>query len=191
MLLIEQPRDTGGRFSEKEGQAPEVNLRDLEDHNVRFNIEDGEEQTFSREDLGDEHIPYLTVTVERDGDTYYVQAETDFLNMAANLYPDIEREDDRKAQLAKDWKRIARVSNETYGDIFSEVVPAGPRFRYNPDLGSFDTTALTSRKIRNALYQDEDALSAAQAIRDGSLYELVRNNITAATEEEDNDDDLD
>lgn len=190
MLLIEQPRDTGGRFSEKEGQAPEVNLSSPEDHNVRFNIEDGDEETFGREDLGDAHIPYETVTVERDGDTYYVQGETDFLNMAANLYPDIENEDERKAQLAKDWKRIARVSNEAYGDIFSEAVPAGPRFRYNPDLGSFETTALTSRKIRNALYQNEDALSAAQAIRDGSLYELVRNNITAATEEDD-DDDLD
>lgn len=187
MLLIEQPRDTAGRFSEKEGQAPEVNL---DDHNIPLHLEDGEEQTFGREDLGDPHIPYESVTVERDGDRYYIQGETDLLNVAYNLYPDIDHEDDRKAQLAKDWKRIARVTNDAYGSIFNEDVPAGPRFRYNPDLGSFDATALSTRKVRNAVYQDEEALSLARAIRDGSLYNHIRNNITAATEDDD-DGDLD
>jgi hypothetical protein len=160
------------------------------DHNIRLNIEDGDEAVFDRVDLGDQNIPYETVTVERDGDTYYIQGETDFLNMAYNMYPDIEDEDARKAQLAKDWPRIARVANEAYGDIFNEQVPAGPRFRYSPDLGSVDTTSLTSSKVRHAIYEQEDQLSAAQAIRSGALYELVRNNITAAEDDSD-DDDLD
>lgn len=188
-MLLEQPRDLGGRFAEKEGQAPEVTLT-YNDHNVRLNIEDGDEATFDRVDLGDQNIPYETVTVERDGDTFYISGETDFLNMAYNMYPDIENEDDRKAQLTKDWTRIARVVNEAYGDIFNEQVPAGPRFRYSPDLGSVEGTSITSGKVRAAVYGNEDALAAAQAIRSGALFELVRNNINAAEEDSD-DDDLD
>ncbi len=189
-MLLEQPRDLGGRFAEKEGQAPEVNLT-YNDHNVILDIEDGDEETFGREELGDPRIPYESVIIERDGDTFYIQGETDFLNMGANLYPDIEDEAERKAQLAKDWPRIARCANEAYGDIFNEQVPAGPKFRYSPDLGEVSGTSITSSKVRNAIYGNEDALSAAQAIRSGALYELVRNNITAAEEASDDDEDDD
>ncbi len=188
-MLLEQPRDLGGRFAEKEGQAPEVTLIH-NDHNVRYAIEDGDEVTLDRSDLGDQNIPYESVTVERDGDMYYITGDTGFLSMAQNLYPDLDTEEERKAQLAKDWTRIARVANEAYGDIFNEQVPAGPRFRYTPDLGSIETEdGLTSNKVRNAVYESEDALSAAQAIRSGALYELVRNNITAAEEDSDDDED--
>lgn len=189
-MLLEQPRDLGGRFAEKEGQAPEVTLT-YNDHNVRFAIEDGDEATFDRVDLGDQNIPYETVLVERDGDTFYITGETDYVRMADNLYPEIDDEEDRKTQLSKDWLRIARVANEAYGDIFNEQVPAGPRFRYSPDLGSVEGTSISSSKIRAAIYDHEDALAAAQAIRSGALYELVRNNINAAEEETDDDDDLD
>lgn len=189
-MLLEQPRDLGGRFAEKEGQAPEVNLT-YNDHNVILDIEDGDGETFSREELGDPRIPYESVTIERDGDTFYIQGETKNLDMAANLYPDIEDEADRKAQLAKDWPRIARCVNEAYGDIFNEQVPASSNFRYSPEVGEVAATRITSSKVRNAIYGNEDALSAAQAIRSGALYELVRNNITAAEEASDDDEDDD
>lgn len=182
------PRDTIGRFSEKKGQAPAVTLSDEEIR--RFYIEEGEQQDFTRDDLRDTAFPYDRVWVENDDGTLYIEGETEELDLAGNIYGSLP-ESERAAQLTKDWKRIARCINETYGDFLNEDSPSTKAMSFTVQLGELEGGSITSARLRNLGYNHEDGEGMARAIRTGDIYEVIRNNFgTAAEEGEDEDEDI-
>jgi len=176
-------RDSDGKFTDKEGQAPEVAL--IPD-NHRLTLDDGDSRGFTHDDLGTD-IGFESVWVERDGDNYYVEGKTLPVDFHNNLYPDLEP-DAQAAALARDWKTIAETVNDTY---CRSLDPARPRndFAFTPDLGEFEAQNLTSNKLRKAAleYEDGEGYALAAAVRDGSFYSIVRNAIQQ--DEPDADDD--
>lgn len=189
MLTELQERDTIGRFSEKKGQASSVTLPDEDIR--RFHIEDGDQQEFNRADLRDSAFPYDSISVENDSGTLYIEAETERLDLANKLYGHLA-EDERPAQLTKDWKKVARCINETYGDFLNENSPATSAMSFTVDLGETEGDSITSSRLRNLAYGHEDGEGMARAIRTGDIYEVIRNNVGTGeeTEEEDDDDDI-
>lgn len=189
MLTELQPRDTIGRFSEKKGQAPNVTL----DDNIRnFNVQDGDQEEFDRRDLLDDSFPYDTVRVENDNGTLYIEAETERLDLANNLYGHLD-ESERASQLTKDWTKVARCINETYGDFLNEKAPATTAMSFTVELGEIETETgnISSSRLRALGYDHEDGEGMARAIRTGDIYEVIRNNVGTGEEtEEDDDDDI-
>lgn len=182
---IDTPRDTDGKFTEKEGQAPEVTL--IPD-NHRLSVEDGDTLDLSSTDLGDD-IAFENVRVERDGDNYYLEGETFPVDFHEGLYPTLDAEA-QEAALARDWKTIAETVNDTYSKCLD---PSRPRnnFTFEPNLGEIETESLTSNKVRRAVldFEDGEGQALAGAVRDGSLYTIVRNAIQQSEPEEDEDED--
>lgn len=189
MLTELHPRDTIGRFSEKKGQASNVTLP--EEDIRRFPIEDGDSEEYSRNDLRDAAFPYDSVTVENDSGTLYIEAETERLDLASNLYGHLD-ESERAAQLTKDWKKVARCINETYGDFLNEDTPATSAMSFTVDLGEVEGNSITSSRLRNLGYGHEDGEGMARAIRTGDIYEVIRNNVGTGedTDSDDDDDDI-
>lgn len=188
MLTELVERDTIGRFSEKKGQASNVTLP--EEDIRRFHIEDGDQQEYGRADLRDDAFPYDSVTVENDNGTLYVEAETERLDLANNLYGHLA-EEERGAQLTKDWKKVARCINETYGDFLNENSPATTAMSFTVDLGEVEGNSITSTRLRSLGYDHEDGEGMARAIRTGDIYEVIRNNVGTGEETEEGDDDDD